>query len=80
MAIYRTQRLFTVETLGGHKVASGKILNTRGGVPGFDRNRKYDTDLDRLGRMGTAQRELQDGPRQLRDELRKMHRELNGSI
>jgi hypothetical protein len=30
--------------------------------------------------MGTAQRELQEGPRQLRDELRKMHKELNGSI
>jgi hypothetical protein len=31
-------------------VASGKILNTNQGL-GFKRGRKYDTDLDRLGRM-----------------------------
>ncbi len=79
MAIYRTQRLYTVQSVGGNKVASGKVLNTRMGL-GFDRNRKYDTDLDRLGRMGTAQRELQTGPQQVREELRKMHNELNGSI
>ena len=78
MAIFRTQRLYSVETLGGNRVASGKILNTRMGL-GFDKTRKYDTDLDRLGRMGSAQRELHK-PGQIRDELRKMHKELNGSI
>lgn len=35
----------------------GKILNTNSGV-GFTRGRKYDTDLDRLGRIDTAQGEL----------------------
>lgn len=80
MAIYRTQRLYSGPvTLGGNKVASGKIMNTRIGV-GFDKHRKYDTDLDRLGRMGSAQRELQEGPGKLREELRKMHKELNGRV
>lgn len=37
--------------------AKGKILNTNMGL-GFQRDRKYDTDLDRLGRMETAQSEL----------------------
>ena len=78
MAIFRVQRIFSVETIGGNNVASGKILNTRMGL-GFDKHRKYDTDLDRLGRMGSAQRELQK-PGQLRDEIRKMGRELNGNI
>jgi hypothetical protein len=77
MAIFRTQRIYA-ETLGGNKVASSKIMNTRLGL-GFDKHRKYDTDLDRLGRMGSAQRELHK-PGQIRDELRKMHNELNGSI
>ena len=78
MAIYRIQRIYSVKTIGGNSVASGKIVNTRG-IPGFGRHRKYDTDLDRLGRMGTAQRELQD-QRQVRDELRKMRNILNGRI
>lgn len=75
MAIFRVQKVYSVETLGGNKVASGKIMNTRIGI-GFDRHRKYDTDLDRLGRMGSAQRELQK-PGVLRDELRKMRNGLN---
>lgn len=78
MAIFRVQRIFSVKTIGGNNVASSKILNTRMGL-GFDKHRKYDTDLDRLGRMGSAQRELQK-PGQLRDEIRKMGRELNGNI
>lgn len=55
----------------------GKILNTRLGL-GFDKNRKYDTDLDRLGRMDTAQSELRN-LRQLnmRTELRKARKELS---
>ena len=75
MAIFRTQR---AKTLGGNTAASGKVVNTRIGL-GFDKHRKYDTDLDRLGRMGSAQRELQD-LRPVRDELRKMRNILNGRI
>ena len=42
------------------KLYSGThILNTN--APGFIKGRKYDTDLDRLGRMETAQRELTRG-------------------
>ena len=41
-----------------------KILNTN--APGFIKGRKYDTDLDRLGRIKTAQ-----------GELREMNKELN---
>lgn len=58
-------------------VASSKILNTRMGL-GFNKNRKYDTDLDRLGRIHTAQGELSK-PNQLNDELRKLHKELRVS-
>lgn len=38
------------------RFSATKILNTN--APGFIRGRKYDTDLDRLGRMETSQREL----------------------
>lgn len=51
--------------------ASGKILNTNMGL-GFQRGRKYDTDLDRLGRMKTAQSELRKtGELNLQKELKK---------
>lgn len=43
---------------------------------GFTRGRKYDQDLDRLGRMETSQRELHK-PNQLRGEMRQLNRELN---
>lgn len=56
-------------------VASGKILNTRMGNLGFDKNRKYDTDLDRLGRIKTAQGEL-NRPGLLGKEMRKLNQEL----
>lgn len=52
-----------------------QILNTNN-APGFIRGRKYDTDLDRLGRMKTAQRELH-RVGDLNSELRKMNKELN---
>lgn len=51
-----------------------KILNTN--APGFIRGRKYDTDLDRLGRMETSHRELAE-PGQLGKEMRKLGKELN---
>ena len=43
---------------------------------GFRRGRKYDTDLDRLGRMDTSQRELS-RVNQLGSEMRKLRSELN---
>ena len=56
-------------------VASGKILNTRMSNLGFDKNRKYDTDLDRLSRVKTAQGEL-NRPGLLGKEMRKLNQEL----
>lgn len=50
------------------------ILNTN--APGFIKGRKYDTDLDRLGRMETSHRELAK-PGQLNGEMRKLGKELN---
>ena len=50
------------------------ILNTN--APGFIKGRKYDTDLDRLGRMETSQREL-GKPDTLSNEMRKLNKELN---
>ena len=50
-----------------------KILKTN--APGFIKGRKYDTDLDRLGRSST-QRELQ-RTGNLNEEIRKMNKELN---
>ena len=50
-----------------------KILNTN--APGSIKGRKYDTDLDRLGRSST-QRELQ-RTGNLNEEIRKMNKELN---
>ena len=52
-----------------------KILNTNG-APGFIKGRKYDTDLDRLGRMDTSQRELQ-RTGLLNQEMKKLGNELN---
>ena len=49
-------------------------MNTN--APGFIRGRKYDTDLDRLGRMETSQRELAK-PGTLNQEMRKLNGELN---
>ena len=51
-----------------------KILNTN--APGFIRGRKYDTDLDRLGRMETSHRELAK-PGTLSKEMRQLGKELN---
>lgn len=55
-----------------------KILNTNSAL-GFTRGRKYDTDLDRLGRMETSQRELH-RLGDLRSEMRKLNNELRGGI
>lgn len=53
-----------------------KILNTNNPALGFTRGRKYDTDLDRLGRIKTAQGELTKVG-DLGKEMRKLNRELN---
>lgn len=55
-----------------------KILNTNS-MSGFIKGRKYDTDLDRLGRIETSQRELH-RLGDLRTEMRKLNSELNGGI
>lgn len=52
-----------------------KILNTNNPALGFTRGRKYDTDMDRLGRMETAQRELA-RVGDLGKEMRKLQGEL----
>ena len=57
------------------RFSATKILNTNMGL-GFRRGRKYDTDLDRLGRMDTSQRELS-RVNQLGNEMRKLRSELN---
>ena len=43
---------------------------------GFIKGRKYDTDLDRLGRMNTSHRELS-RVGELGSEMRKLNKELN---
>ena len=53
-----------------------KILNTNNPALGFTRGRKYDTDLDRLGRMDTSQRELM-RVGDLGREMRKLNNEIN---
>lgn len=53
---------------------SQKILNTNSS--GFIKGRKYDTDLDRLGRMETSHRELSKIG-DLRKEQRKLSLEVS---
>ena len=66
--------------LRSRKFSSNEILNTNAGSNiGFIRGRKYDTDLDRLGRMNTSQRELHKVG-ELQKEIREMHKELNGGV
>jgi hypothetical protein len=53
---------------------SQKILGTNGAF-GFTRGRKYDMDLDRLGRMETSHREMSKSlDREIREERRKLSR------
>lgn len=54
------------------------ILNTSGAT-GFIRGRKYDTDLDRLGRMNTSHREMA-RVGDLSREIREMSSELNRGL
>lgn len=54
------------------------ILNTNGAA-GFIKGRKYDTDLDRLGRMNTSHRELSKVG-DIGKEVRSMNSMLNRGI
>ena len=54
-------------------------INTNAPSIGFKRNRKYDMDLNRLGRMKTSQRELHRTD-DIRAELREMQSELNRGL
>ena len=65
--------------LRNRKFSSTKILNTNAPTLGFIRGRKYDTDLDRLGRMNTSHRELS-RVGDLRKEQRKLSSELSRGI
>ena len=57
------------------RFSANQILNTNMGL-GFTKGRKYDTDLDRLGRMDTSHRELSKVG-ELNKEMRKLGKELN---
>ena len=59
------------------RFSATKILNTN--APGFIKGRKYDTDLDRLGRLKTSQRELHKVG-DLNKEIRQMNKELNNGM
>lgn len=56
-----------------------KILNTNAPTLGFTRGRKYDTDMDRLGRMKTSHSEM-NKVGDLGREARKLTSELNRGI
>lgn len=56
------------------RFSATQILNTNQGL-GFIKGRKYDTDLDRLGRMDNSQRELAKVG-QLGSEMKKLNKEL----
>lgn len=59
---------------------SQRILGTNGAF-GFKKGRKYDEDLDRLGRMNTSHRELSKSlSKELRDEQREMRLQISRGI
>ena len=62
------------------KYSSDQILNTKG----FDKNRKYDTDLNRLGNIKKENTTLSDLQKELRStsltkELQKAKKDLNNN-
>lgn len=57
---------------------SSEILSTRG-TAGFDKNRKYDENLGRLGMMDTSQRELSKIG-DLSKENRKLSKEISSGL
>lgn len=54
------------------------ILNTNGAA-GFIRGRKYDMDMDRLGR-GEYKRQLGSASLELSREMRNLNKELNNGL
>ena len=50
-------------------------LTTTGGMVGFNKNRRYDQDFNRLGRLETSRQLTQVGV--LQEEMRKLSKELN---
>ena len=55
--------------------STNQLIGTTGNA-GFIRNRRYDMDMNRLGRYETK-RELGSGVGNLRREIREMNKELN---
>lgn len=60
------------------RFSKSRILSTSSS-PGFQRNRKYDMDLGRLGKMKTSQSELSN-LRELNKELRNLGKDLNRGV
>ncbi len=52
-----------------------KTLNTGGGMVGFNRNRNYDQDFNRLGKLETTNQLSRVG--ELQKEMKKLSTELN---
>lgn len=62
------------------RFSANNILNTNSGVGlGFQKGRKYDMDMDRLGRMETSHRELSKVG-DLNKEMRRLSTELNKGL
>lgn len=55
--------------------SKAKTLNTGGGTVGFNRNRNYDQDFNRLGKLETTNQLSQVG--ELQKEMKKLSTELN---
>lgn len=58
-----------------NKNSRPKTLNTSGGVVGFNRNRNYDQDFNRLGKNDTLRQLTQTNT--LQDEMKRLNTELN---
>lgn len=61
------------------RFSKDKILGTSESSLGFKKGRKYDMDLNRLGKIKTSQDQLSN-PNTLNNEIRKLGKELNEVI
>jgi hypothetical protein len=68
-------RFKNFSVLDATKPQKPKTLNTSGNVPGFNKDRNYDQDFNRLGRLRTT-RELS-RTNALGEEMKKLNTELN---
>lgn len=57
------------------KKPKNRTINTSGGMVGFNKDRNYDQDFNRLGRLETTRQLTQ--TRALHNEMRKLSTELN---